>query len=699
MGRTRPPSSSSGVIAAVVGGTDEPSGGTNVLTVVVGPALVEVVLLLVRGRTVVVGATVVGASTVVVVASVVVVVCSTVVVVVSIVVVVRSCADAGVAVTTRSAKANKAARIGGSLPRGRVGTVTPVHVVRVALCQVNTVVGDLEGNLERLLAHYAKAEEAGCDLAVFPELAITGYPPEDLLLRRGFVEANLSTLQRFASQTGRCAAVVGFVESARDLFNAAAVCASGSVQGTYRKRHLPNYAVFDEARYFAEAHGPTPLFEIAGTTVGVSICEDAWNPVGPIAWEAAGGAELHVSLNASPYYAGRWHERERMLATRAADAACTIVYVNQVGGQDELVFDGGSMVVAPTGEVVVQAPQFVEDTIVVDLQVEPAWRKRVLDPRGRASSDPLPVVHVSDDPQHGGVSPEYAPVVAPALDRCDEIYRALVLGTRDYVRKNGFTDVVLGLSGGIDSSLVTVIAADAIGPEHVHAVALPSRYSTEHSITDAEKLCANLGIELRTIEIEPAFAPMLDLLAPSFAGREPDITEENLQGRIRAALLMALANKFRSWLVLICGNKSELAVGYTTIYGVDMAGGFAVIKDVMKTLVYELAAHRNAIAGYDVIPASVLTKPPSAELAPGQRDDQNLPPYDVLDPIVEAYVEDDLTIEDLLQRGHDEAVVRRIARLIDVAEWKRRQAPIGVRVTDKAFGRDRRMPITNRFPG
>jgi NAD+ synthase (glutamine-hydrolysing) len=570
-----------------------------------------------------------------------------------------------------------------------------VHVVRVALCQVNTVVGDLDGNLARLLAELEVAESAGCDLAVFPELAITGYPPEDLLLRRGFVDQNVRTLEAFAARTGRCTAVVGYVEPDRDLFNAAAVCAGGAVVGTYRKRHLPNYAVFDEARYFEEGHGPAPLFEIAGTSVGVSICEDAWNPVGPIAWEAAGGAELHVSINASPYYAGRSAERERMLATRAADAACTIVYVNQVGGQDELVFDGGSMVLGPTGGLVAQAPQFVEETMIVDLQVEPAWRKRMLDPRGRASSEPLPVIRVSDDPGHREI--EHPPVVTPALDPCDEIYQALVLGTRDYVQKNGFTDVVLGLSGGIDSSLVTVLAADAIGPEHVHAVALPSRYSTEHSISDAEKLCANLGVELRTIEIEPAFAPMLDLLAPSFEGLEPDVAEENLQGRIRAALLMALANKYRGWLLLICGNKSELAVGYTTIYGVDMAGGFAVIKDIVKTRVYELCRARNAMAGYDLIPESVLEKPPSAELRPGQRDDQSLPPYEVLDPLVEAYVEDDLTVEDLVQRGHDPDLVRRIARMIDIAEWKRRQAPIGVRVTDKAFGRDRRMPITNAY--
>jgi NAD+ synthase (glutamine-hydrolysing) len=580
-----------------------------------------------------------------------------------------------------------------------LGTVAAVHVVRVALCQVNTVVGDLQGNLERLFAGLEEAEAAGCDLAVFPELAITGYPPEDLLLRRGFVAENLRMLERFAARTGSCAAVVGFVDSARDLYNAAAVCAGGSVQGTYRKRHLPNYAVFDEQRYFAPGSGPATLFDIAGTTVGVSVCEDAWNPVGPIAWQAAGGAELHVSLNASPYFGGRQVERERMLTTRAADAACTIVYVNQVGGQDELVFDGGSMVVSPTGEVIARADHFVEQTMVVDLQVEPVWRKRLLDPRGRDAAEPLPVVRVSEPSGRTAIDPAHTPTVAPALERCDEVYRALVLGTRDYVRKNGFTDVVLGLSGGIDSSLVTVIAADAVGPDRVHAVALPSRYSTEHSITDAEKLCANLGVELRTIAIEPSFAPMLESLAPSFEGTESDVTEENIQGRIRATLLMALANKFRGWLVLICGNKSELAVGYTTIYGVDMAGGFAVIKDVAKTLVYELAEARNQAAGYDLIPRSVLDKPPSAELAPGQVDQDSLPPYDILDPIVEAYVEHDLTVEDLVQRGHDPDLVRRVARMIDIAEWKRRQAPVGVRVTAKAFGRDRRMPITNRFTG
>jgi len=569
--------------------------------------------------------------------------------------------------------------------------------VRVALCQLNTIVGDLDGNAERIVAAYGAAQAAGCDVAVFPELAITGYPPEDLLLKPGFIKANRDALEKVAATTATCVAIVGFVDARRDLHNAAAVCAGGRVQGTYHKRHLPNYAVFDEQRYFTPGSESLVLFEIAGVKMGVSICEDAWIPNGPIAEQAAGGAELVLNINASPFYAGRLGERERMLATRASDAACALVYVNQVGGQDELVFDGASLVFDNEGVLVARAQQFVEETLIVDLDVLPVFRKRLLDPRGRAMATALPVVEIS--PARGDHEGERHPVPATPLAPAQEIYDALVLGTRDYVEKNGFTDVVLGLSGGIDSSLVTVIAADAIGPERVHAVALPSRYSTDGSITDAEKLCENLGIELRTIPIEPAFQSMLEMLAPSFEGTKPDITEENLQGRIRAALLMALANKFRSWLVLICGNKSELAVGYTTIYGVDMAGGFAVIKDVFKTSVYELANARNAQAGYDLIPESVITKPPSAELAPGQRDDQNLPPYDVLDPILEAYVERDLTRAELVESGFDAAIVQRITRLVDVAEWKRRQAPIGVRVTPKAFGKDRRLPITNKYSG
>jgi len=570
--------------------------------------------------------------------------------------------------------------------------------LRVAACQINTTVGDLDGNVERIQTALEEAEAAQCDVAVFPELAITGYPPEDLLLKPGFIVDNREAMLRVARSTRRCTAVLGFVDAGQDLHNAAAVCANGQVHGVYRKRLLPNYAVFDEARYFTPGSEPLALYVIGGVRAGISICEDIWSPSGPMATQAAGGAELILNINASPYHAGRVAERERMLATRAADASCGLVYVNQVGGQDELVFDGASIVIDSNGDVVASAPQFDEHIMILDMDVRPTFRKRLLDPRGRTSSPSLPVVTVTQSEEHDTGARRQGVVTAPR-SKPEEIYAALVLGTRDYVRKNGFTDVVLGLSGGIDSSLVTAIAADAVGPERVHCVALPSRYSSEGSITDAEKLCANLGIELRTIAIEPAFGPMLDLLAPSFEGTDPDITEENLQGRIRATLLMALANKFRSWLVLICGNKSELAVGYTTIYGVDMAGGFAVIKDVSKTMVWQLALARNEMAGYDVIPTSVIEKPPSAELRPDQRDDQSLPAYEVLDPIVEAYVEDDRTIEELIDDGHDPMLVRKVARMIDVAEWKRRQAPVGVRVTEKAFGRDRRMPITNGYRG
>ena len=570
--------------------------------------------------------------------------------------------------------------------------------LRVALCQINTTVGDLSGNADRVLAALADAESQGCDLAVFPELAITGYPPEDLLLKPGFIADNRRALDRVAAATGSCAAVVGFVDAGRDLYNAAAVCAGGQVLATYHKRNLPNYAVFDEQRYFAAGTGAAPLVEVAGVRVGVSICEDAFSPTGPIAAQAAGGAELVVNINASPYYAGRLPERERMLATRASDAACALVYVNQVGGQDELVFDGASMVFDAAGGLLARAGQFTEETMVCDVEVLPVFRKRLLDPRGRATETPLPVVAVSTEPRVSDPADHRAPGVAEPLIPVREVYEALVLGTRDYVTKNGFTDVAIALSGGVDSSLVTVIAADALGPEHVHCVLMPSRYSSDHSLTDAEKLCAELGIEQRVIPIEPAHAAFLDMLAPSFAGLEPDITEENLQSRIRGVLMMALSNKFRGWLVLTTGNKSEMAVGYSTLYG-DTAGGFAVIKDVPKLLVYELCRDRNDRAGRPLVPEHVLTKPPSAELRPDQRDDQSLPPYEVLDPVLEAYVEDDRTRAELVGMGFDAGLVERISRLVDVAEYKRRQTPPGVRVTPKAFGKDRRVPITNRYRG
>ena len=570
----------------------------------------------------------------------------------------------------------------------------------MALCQLNTRVGDLDGNVARIVDALRRAEDEGADLAVFPELAITGYPPEDLLLKPGFIVDNKSALAEVAAATAHvgCAAVVGFVDAGRDLYNAAAVCAGGEVKATYHKRELPNYAVFDEQRYFARGVLTPSLVLIGGVRVGVSICEDAFNPTGPIAAQAAGGAELVVNINASPYYANRLAERERMLATRASDASCALVYVNQVGGQDELVFDGASMVFDTNGDLMARLPQFREGVEVCDVEALPVFRKRLLDPRGRASDTPLPVVEVSTAPRAASGTDVRRGPFSELLNPVREVYEALVTGTRDYVLRNGFTDAVIGLSGGVDSSLVAAIAADALGPEHVHGVLMPSRFSSDHSLSDAEKLAVELGIDHRIIAIEPAHAALLDMLAPSFEDRDPDITEENLQSRIRGVLLMALSNKFPGWMVLATGNKSEMAVGYSTLYG-DTAGGFAVIKDVPKLLVYQLCRDRNARAGREVIPEDVLTKPPSAELRPDQVDAQSLPPYEVLDPIIEAYVEDDLTRAQLLERGFDPELVARITRLVDVAEYKRRQSPPGVRVTPKAFGKDRRVPITNAYRG
>jgi len=577
--------------------------------------------------------------------------------------------------------------------------------VRVAACQLNLVVGDLEGNATAILDAIDQAEIAECDLAVFPELAITGYPPEDLLLKPGFVADNRAALDRVAAGTGRCAAVIGFVDAGRDLYNAAAVCANGKVQGVYRKRLLPNYGVFDEQRYFMPSQEPGRLFVIGGVRVGVVVCEDAWSPDGPIADQAAGGAELIVNLNASPYHAGRLAERERMLATRALDSSCSLVYVNLVGGQDELVFDGASLVLDTHGRVVARAPQFVRDVMVVDVEVKPVFRKRLLDPRGRAMAPPLPEVTVSLESTAqlgpGQLVPSGPPPCAEPLGPAQEIYEALVLGTRDYVTKTGFTDVVIGLSGGVDSSLVATIAVDALGPDHVHGVMMPSRYSSEGSLTDAKELAEALGIEWRVIGIEEVHESFLNILGPSFAGVAEDLTEENIQARIRGATLMALSNKF-GWMVLATGNKSEMAVGFSTLYG-DLAGGFAVIKDVLKTTVYELCHDRNrraAEAGLTPpIPEVVLTKAPSAELRPDQRDDESLPPYDQLDPVLEAYVEGDTTVADLEAAGFDAELVRRVVTMVDRSEYKRRQAPPGVRVTPKAFGKDRRLPITNRYRG
>jgi NAD+ synthase (glutamine-hydrolysing) len=541
--------------------------------------------------------------------------------------------------------------------------------VRIALAQLNQTVGDLDGNLVRLDSAYKRAAEAGVAAVVFPELAITGYPPEDLVLKPGFVRDNLSALKKFAAGTGETAAVIGFVEQSSDgLFNAAAVCSNGKVQFSYRKCRLPNYGPFDENRYFEVGSDESATVNIAGVKCGVTICEDIWDAHGPVSQQAKAGAVINLNLNASPYHRGKWREREAMLVERARSANCAIIYVNQVGGQDELVFDGASTVIDATGKVITRAAQHDEDFLVVDF-----------------------------DPDSGDIVVIDDSHAREPLDPIAEVYNALVLGTRDYVRKNGFTDVVIGLSGGIDSSLVAAIAVDALGREHVHGVSMPSRYSSDGSKTDAYALAEALGIDCQTVSIEPAFDAFVSMLKSSFAGRDADLTEENLQSRCRGMILMAMSNKF-NWMVLTTGNKSEMAVGYFTIYG-DSAGGYAVIKDVLKVQVYALSRYVNERAGREVVPESVLTKAPSAELRPDQRDDQSLPPYEVLDPILEMYVEQDMTASQIVGRGFDEALVRRIARLVDLSEYKRRQCAPGVRITTKAFGKDRRLPITNAYRG
>ncbi len=567
--------------------------------------------------------------------------------------------------------------------------------IRVAAAQLNLVVGDLEGNADRILAAYEQSEKAGCDLVAFPELAVTGYPPEDLLLRPRFVEAAQESVEKVAARTGRAAAVIGFPHAGRDLTNAAAVAAGGNLLGVYHKHLLPNYAVFDEERYFEPSTVDGPLFVVGGVRVAVTICEDAWSPTGPVITQAAAGAELVVNINASPYYAGRLRERETMLATRAVDAGVPLLYANLVGGQDELVFDGASMLFDEEGRLVARARQFAEDLLVVDVDVRPVFRRRLLEPRHVApAAAPLPEVRVSDARIGERATP---PRLEPLLPPVREVYEALVLGTRDYMTKNGFTDAVIGLSGGIDSALVATIAADALGPDRVLGVLMPSRYSSPGSVGDAEALASNLGIRTLTVPIESAHSAFLDLLAESFAGTEPGTAEENIQARVRGTILMALSNKFGA-LVLTTGNKSELATGYSTLYG-DMAGGFSVIKDVPKMLVYALARDRNERAGRDLVPEAVLEKPPSAELRPDQRDSDSLPEYAELDPILEGYVEGDLSVAELEEVGFDPERVRRVARLVDRSEYKRRQAPPGVRVSPKAFGKDRRLPITNRWPG
>jgi len=545
--------------------------------------------------------------------------------------------------------------------------------LRVAAAQLNLTVGDLEGNEARIAEAMDRAEESGAQVLLAPELAVSGYPPEDLVLRRDFVEANIAVLRRLARRSAAVTTVVGFVDFAsgpgsrsqdsepREVANAAAVIGDGELRGVYHKVHLPNFGVFDEDRYFVPGVEPDRTWEMAGLPVGVSVCEDIWLADGPPALQAARGAQVLLNINGSPYHRGKAGEREEMLAARARAAGASVVYLNLVGGQDELVFDGSSLVIAPDGTLLHRAPQFEEDFFVVDV--------------------PLP-------------DEDWEPAeLQPLLDPVEEMYRALTVGLGDYCRKNGFAGVVVGLSGGIDSALTAAIASDALGPEAVWGVAMPSRFSSGHSIDDARALAANLGIRFDLISIDGVFSAYLEGLGGIFAGTEFGVAEENLQARARGATLMAISNKFGP-MVVATGNKSEMAVGYATLYG-DMVGGFAVLKDVFKGQVYELARWRNKDG--EVIPQSTIDKPPSAELRPDQKDSDSLPPYEVLDAILERYVEDDLGVREIVAEGYEERVVLEVARMVDRNEYKRRQAAPGVRLTTKAFGKDRRIPITNHY--
>jgi NAD+ synthase (glutamine-hydrolysing) len=543
--------------------------------------------------------------------------------------------------------------------------------MRIAGAQINLTVGALDANESLILEAMDWAETEGADVLVLPELAVTGYPPEDLVLRLGFVEDNLDVIRRLAKRSGRCTTVVGFVDLAngshrgavdaavRKVANAAAVLQGGEWKGSYHKILLPNYGVFDEDRHFAPGNEPAKLWDIAGVATGISICEDIWVPDGPPKQQALAGAQVLLNINGSPYHHGKAREREEMLGDRARAAGVPVVYLNLVGGQDELVFDGASVLLARDGTVVHRSPQFVEDRFVIDLDLEKQ--------------------------QVGSV----APLMGPE----EEIYRALELGLRDYVQKNGFRQVVVGVSGGIDSALTAVIATDALGPDAVWGLSMPTRFSSEHSKVDAADLAKRLGIRFDTIGVDVVYQAYLDTLVPTFEGTEFGTAEENLQARIRGATLMAISNKFGP-MVVATGNKSEMAVGYATIYG-DMVGGYSVLKDVFKTTVYQLAHWRNKIS--DVIPRNTIEKPPSAELRPNQKDSDSLPPYEQLDPILKLYIEEDQGIEQIIAAGHDSAVVRKVARMVDRNEYKRRQSAPGVKITTKAFGRDRRLPITNGY--
>ncbi|MGZ4375612.1 MAG: NAD+ synthase [Gaiellaceae bacterium] len=573
--------------------------------------------------------------------------------------------------------------------------------MRLALAQINPVVGDLEGNRELILERLSDARSNSADLVVFPELAVTGYPPEDLLLRPGFIRAAEESVEQIALETRGTTVLVGAPHFDRDLYNACYVLSGGEVKAIYRKRFLPNYGVFDEDRYFAPGRDLV-LLEHGKTLIGPTVCEDMWQPGPPATDLALAGAELLVNISASPFYVGRDREREEMFVTRARDNSCFVAFCNAVGGQDELIFDGHSVVIDDEGKVIARAPGFEEALLFADIEPQEVIGRRLRDVRRRALAreretvPPVDIIHVgSRGPSQNGS--KVTVEVAPFVDELEQMRGALELGLRDYVRKNAFREVVVGVSGGIDSAVTAALAAEALGPERVHCVSMPSRYSSEETRTDAQRLAESLGCPFREIPIGAIVDAFGGALAGAFEGREPDLAEENIQARARGVLLMALSNKF-GWMLVATGNKSELSVGYATLYG-DMAGGFALLKDVFKTDVVLLSRHLNERAGRELIPQSIVDRAPSAELRADQLDEDSLPPYPKLDQVLEAYVELDRSREELMQDGFDPDVVERALALVDRAEYKRRQAPPGVKLRPKAFGRDRRVPITNRWPG
>jgi NAD+ synthase (glutamine-hydrolysing) len=591
-----------------------------------------------------------------------------------------------------------------------------MRTFRIAMAQINPTVGDIAGNSRLIRAWIKEARKAKADLVAFPELAVTGYPPEDLLLKPGFVDDNRRALDEIAHDCSGIVAVIGYVGQGamareksgppsvvsadrHELYNAAAIIAERRLVATYSKWLLPNYGVFDEGRYFHPGRRLS-LVGLRGVTIAVNICEDIWFPDGPTRAQAAAGADVIVNINASPFHIGKSRFREQMLVTRARENGVIVTYTNTVGGQDELVFDGNSVIVDPAGEVVARGRAFQEDLVVADLNVDAMVRARMARERKKPLSGKMAAVVDRLTVKLPATKTKPARLVssfATPLGELEEVYLALVLGVRDYVRKNGFKRVVIGLSGGIDSALTSVIAVDAIGAENVVGLFMPSPYTSQESGEDVAELVRRLKIECRTVPITSTFEAYLQSLSPLFSGKPVDTTEENIQARIRGNLLMALSNKF-GHLVLTTGNKSEMSVGYATLYG-DMAGGFAVIKDVPKTMVYELATLRNRRDGTAVIPKRILDRPPTAELRPNQKDEDSLPPYAVLDPILKSYVEEDRSVDEIIAMGYERATVLRVVALVDRSEYKRRQAPVGIKITHRGLGKDRRMPITNAYRG